>query len=211
MGLLNKIFKGSDRDPGDSALSGSRFEESTDVEDGGAERDAARRDLVRLVLRETMQRHAVPSDWVECRLLPVITSQRNTGLHVQLVVVQGQGNLLGYIPAFQSNLMAELEKHDHRVWDWLLSISWQFAGITSATGGELPSRSAWQDPAPVKTVGRPGGAEDLPPVEDDLAKDLEALFAIRDAALQRSAPGKGDHGFEPTRPAFVASRNDPQR
>src|SRR4051794_7050102 len=109
MGLLNKIFKPDRSAPDSQPVSGTRFQESDDQDDEAAEREATRRELVQVCLRSTMRQHAVPSDWIECRILPVVTSKRKTGLHMQLVVKQGQGNLLRYIPAFQSSLMAEIE------------------------------------------------------------------------------------------------------
>jgi hypothetical protein len=140
MGLLNKLFK-SDRAEADTGMpSGTRFQESDDPDDDAAEREAGRRELVQMTLRETMRKHAVPSDWIDCRMLPVITSKRKSGLHVQLIVRQGQGSLLTYIPSFQSSLMAEVEKFDPRAWDWLLSISWQFAGITARSAGRAAGR-----------------------------------------------------------------------
>ena len=205
MGLLQKILGGQDRSgPQDPPPSGTRFEESDDRDDSAVEREASRRELVKLVLRETMRRHAVPSDWIECRLLPVVTSNRRTGLHVQLVVKQGQGNLLRYIPAFQSSMMAEIEKFDARAWDWLLSISWQFAGITATTGGDLPGDGEWQmGQSRSGALGPAGGAPSAPAtpaVDDDVAEDLKALFAIRDAALQ-PMPAPEEPDFEATRPS----------
>src|SRR4051812_48439335 len=191
MGLLRKILGGSDRPVSDDpAPSGTRFEESDDADGDAVEREASRRELVKLVLRETMRRHAVPSDWIECRMLPVVNSKRKSGLHVQLIVKQGQGNLLRYIPAFQSGMMAEIEKFDARAWDWLLSISWQFAGITAHTGGELPGQDEWQaSPSrPAAIAPSPSAPAELEHEDDDVAEDLKALFAIRDAALQPDAP-----------------------
>jgi hypothetical protein len=205
MGLLNKIFKGPDKSgPETLPPTGTRFEESDDRDDD-LEREASRRELVKLVLRESMRRHAVPSDWIECRMLPIVTSKRKSGVHVQLIVRQGQSSLLGYIPAFQSSLMAEIEKYDPRVWDWLLSISWQFAGITSTSGGHLPGAGGWTGPAgAASTAGMP--LADEPQVEDvldpedtDIAEDLKALFAIRDAALKAPEP-EVQNDFEETRP-----------
>jgi hypothetical protein len=213
MGLLQKILGGQDRSgPQDPPPSGTRFEESDDRDESAVEREASRRELVKLVLRETMRRHAVPSDWIECRLLPVVTSNRRTGLHVQLVIKQGQGSLLRYIPAFQSSMMAEIEKFDARAWDWLLSISWQFAGITSTTGGELPGDGEWQmGQSRNAALGPAAAAPPKPQVEDDVAEDLKALFAIRDAALQPTAP-PADPDFEATRPSgFSQSGGTPLR
>jgi hypothetical protein len=210
MGLLNKLFK-SERPEADSGpVSGTRFQESDDTDE--AEREAARRELVQLTLRDTMRRHAVPSDWIECRMLPVVTSKRRTGLHVQFIVKQGQASLLTYIPSFQSSLMAEVEKFEPRAWDWLLSISWQFAGITSQSAGTLPGGGEWrvgaaQNTAPAALSGAGALTED-----DEIAEDLQALFAIRDAALRAppAAPAAGSD-FEVTRPGFLPTGGGSRR
>ena len=214
MGLLNKIFKGPDKGGSDSVpATGTRFEEGDDHDDDAVERESSRRDLVKLVLRESMRRHAVPSDWIDCRMLPVVTSKRKSGVHVQLIVKQGQGSLLGYIPAFQSSLMAEIEKYDPRAWDWLLSISWQFDGITASTGGQLPGAGGWNVRQPAASSGTSSESADTAAadfaaqVEEDadVAEDLKALFAIRDAVLK--SPGSVDEPeFEETRPtSFLPS------
>lgn len=206
MGLLNKIFKGPDKTGPESeaAPTGTRFQESDDADEESLQREASRRELVKLVLRESMRRHAVPSDWIECRMLPVVTSNRRSGLHVQLVVRQGQARLVNYIPAFQSSLMAEVEKYDPRAWDWLLSISWQFAGITSSTGGVMPGAAEWDRPAaaPADAVAAAAPAATRVEDEDDLeiAEDLKALFAIRDAVLNTTDDGEPSD-FEATRPS----------
>ncbi|KQT07608.1 hypothetical protein [Ramlibacter sp. Leaf400] len=200
MGLLNKIFRPEPKG-GDTASvppSATRFQVTdSGTEDEKAEaRQAVRRELVQVTLRETMRRHAVPSDWMEVRMLPVVTSKGKSGMHVQLVVKQGQGSLLGYIPAFQSGFMAEIEKFEPRAWDWLFSISWQFAAITASNGGEEAAGS-WQAASPVTA---PAPARPERQVEDDdVAQDLKALFAIRDAAMKPRADDTPPD-FEPTRP-----------
>jgi hypothetical protein len=140
-------------------------------------------------------------------MLPVVTSKRKTGMHVQLIVKQGQASLLTYIPSFQSSLMADVEKFDPHAWEWLLSISWQFAGITSKTAGTLPGGGDWRmgaaatDTAPAALQKAAAAAQTD---EDEVAEDLQALFAIRDAAL-KDAPANTLPGpdFEPTRPGFA--------
>jgi hypothetical protein len=195
MGLLNRIFR-SDAKAADSVLpSATRFQDT----DSGSEDDQAearlnvRRELVQVTLRETMRRHAVPSDWLDLRMLPVVNRKGKHGMHVQLVVRQGQGSLLAYIPSFQSSFMAEIEKFEPRAWDWLLSISWQFTGITSTDAGEEPRVPTQPTPLAQVPAKQPAAA----PVDDDVAQDLKALFAIRDAAMQQS---QDPPDFEPTRP-----------
>src|SRR5687767_14449528 len=111
MGLLNKIFRQDAKGAPDSEPpSATRFQDTDGDDEGAQARMGVRRELVRVTLRETMRRHAVPSDWLEVRMLPVVTSKGRSGLHVQLIIKQGQGSLLTYIPAFQSSFMAEVEK-----------------------------------------------------------------------------------------------------
>ena len=195
MGLLNRIFR-PDAKAAESGLpSATRFQDSdSGTEDDEAARLNVRRELVQVTLRETMRRHAVPSDWLDLRMLPVVNRKGKHGMHVQLVVKQGQGALLTYIPSFQSSFMAEIEKFEPRAWDWLLSISWQFTGISSTNAGEEARMIT--APAPLAPAAPPQSA--AAPVDDDVQQDLQALFAIRDAALQQSQEPPPD--FEPTRP-----------
>jgi hypothetical protein len=202
MGLLRKIFNAERTDPL-SQQEGTRFQDSEEDEDA-AQRQATRRELVQLCVRETMRHHGVPSDWVSCRILPVLSRKRKSGMHVQLVVRSGQGSLLRYIPSFQSSLMAEIERFEPRAWDWLLSISWQFEGISSTSGADLPGDRNWSMAgagsgsgltAPgALPAGSAAGAAAAPSsaipegADDDVAEDLQALFAIRDAALQDGRP-----------------------
>lgn len=223
MGLLKKIFRNDGREgPASEAPSGTQFQDS---DSGGeneteAQRTAVRRELVQVTLRETMRRHAIPSDWLDVRMLPVVTRKNKSGMHVQLIVKQGQGSLLTYIPSFQSAFMAEIEKFEPRAWDWLLSISWQFSGITATSAGELPAAGDWKvvgaadaAAAAVPDTG-PGGLNlDAPAdvLDEDVAQDLKALFAIRDAALRDDVPlpPPEENDFEPTRPGFTPSSGGP--
>jgi hypothetical protein len=110
--------------------------------------------------------------------------------------------------------MAEVEKYDPRAWDWLLSISWQFAGITSSTGGVMPGAAEWDRPsapmpASAATAAAPAAAEHEDEDDPDIAEDLKALFAIRDAVLKTSDPGEPSD-FEATRPTDF-DPNEPRR
>lgn len=210
MGLLNKFFR-PDQNAGPASVppSGSHFHDSDSggEEEAAEARSAVRRELVQVTLRETMRRHAIPSDWLEVRMLPAVTRKGKRGLHVQLVVRQGQGSLLAYIPSFQSAWMAEIEKFDAHAWDWLLSISWQFAGITSTNAGDVPAAGDWRlgagaaPPAAAQAAGASAAAEEE---DDDVEQDLQALFAIRDAAMKDGPPGE-QPDFEPTRPGASGS------
>src|SRR5687768_17562883 len=135
MGLIDRIFKGKekDRDAGGAAAgpASSQFYESEPGEpdsdaDHAGSRNAPRRELVQVVLRDTMRKHGIPSDWVECRILSTIGRNGRTGLHVNFVVRRAHDQLLGYVFAFQDSFDRELARFDPRARDWLLSLGWEF-------------------------------------------------------------------------------------
>jgi hypothetical protein len=136
------------------------------------------------VLRDTMRKHAIPSDWIDCRVLSVVTRKHKAGMHVQFIVRQGEEQLLPYVHAFQDTFWQQLEKFEAHPRDWLFSLAWQFDGNGKAAPA-MPLSDGWdEDTQP------PQDTQDTQPPEEDpdeLATDLQALYAIRDAALSQPA------------------------
>jgi len=189
MGLLKKLFGGGTAAgvPSGGPDSSQYHESETRVERGGSA-NAPRRELVQVVLRDTMRKHAVPSDWIDCRILSVVTRQHKSGMHVQLIVRQGGERLLEYVHPFQQTFWEELEKFEPKPREWLFSLAWQFDSDAPAAGAE-----GWgDDTQPPENARRPVDTQpqareevhrppaDTQPHEDhpeDLASDLQALYA----------------------------------
>ncbi len=253
MQLIKKMFgRASDVAP---ATESAQFQDSDSSTDAGS-RNAPRRELVQVVLRDSMRRHGIPSAWIDCRILSVVTRTQRTGIHVQLIVRDGIDRLLTYVPAFQTSFMDEITRFDPRVDDWLFSVSWQFLNLNSnKVAGLMPDPAVWaattaasplqaqaqaqapatrrattpgagalapEDAAPVPVpaaapVARPAaGPTPPPPVptaaqvaaasarDEEVLEDLQALYAIRDAALRQSRPAAtgpaGEKDFQSTDP-----------
>ena len=211
MGLIDRIFgNGKEREPGSAT---TQFHESEpDSEDPQGSRNAPRRELVQVVLRDTMRKHGIPSDWIECRILSTTTRSGRTGLHVNFVVRQAHDRLITYVFAFQDSFERELARFEPRARDWLLSLGWEFQGFDP---DEMPDPHAWAQsgPAPLASAaGAPAraGGGDAGSGDEDMQRDLQALFAIRDAALADAAaqqkagsaqpPVRPERDFEPTQP-----------
>jgi hypothetical protein len=146
---------------------------------------ARRPELIQLVLRDAMRKHAIPSDWMECRILPVVTPEGKAGMHVQFVIRQGEERLLRFVHPFQETFWKLLEKADARPREWLFSLAWQFDGDHGANGGIVvpAAGEAWsEDTQPPEPDTRPPDDSD-----EQFASDLQALYAIRDAALSEPA------------------------
>jgi hypothetical protein len=233
MGLIDRIFKGGKEKGGElpplpgptPAQASTQFYESEpDSEDSHAPRSAPRRELVQVMLRDTMRKHGIPSDWIECRVLSAVTRTGRRGLHVNFVVLQAHEQLLPYVFAFQDSFERELSRFEPRWRDWLMSLGWEFTGFKHAEmpdatnwshgvrmpeplpGGAMPARAVPEpvEPEPEPHESEPAEAESARS-DDEIQQDLEALFAIRDAALADAAGGQGrgsgQPDFEPTQPS----------
>ncbi len=209
MGLINKLF-GRDKSARNS-VPASGFEDSDSTTDSEGPKSAPRRELVQVVLRDTMRKHGIPSDWIDCRILSVVSKRSTPGMHVQLLVRKGDETLLTYVHAFQASFLTEIERFDSNASDWMLSLCWQFEG-NGVTQKDMPNPALWTSsrpsaPGALGGVAAPADAtgilgEDSQSDDDELSQDLAALFAIRDAALTGTAPleDEGHADFEATRP-----------
>lgn len=186
MGLMKKIFGGGANGAGaDEPPQSVESEKSTDH----AKARDTRRELVQVVLRDTMRKHGVPSDWVDCRILSVMTRQRKAGMHVQFLVRKGDEQLLNYVHAFQESFWEEILKFEPQAREWLFSVAWQFYGKAVHGFAPMPGAAAWAK-EPAAQASGDGEGDTQPQYEDaeDLASDLQALYAIRDAAISGDAP-----------------------
>jgi hypothetical protein len=217
MSLINKFFgSGKEAVPGSAS---TQFTESEPDEDTPVSRNARKRELVQMVLRDTMRKHGIPSDWVDCRTLSSVSRSGRHGLHANFVVKQAHDRMHAYVFAFQDSFERELTRIEPRARDWLLSIGWEFVGFNMA---DMPEPKAWapsapgslqaplldSDWAPQESGFGPQTLpqdEEPPKTEDDIQRDLKALFAIRDAAIADTAPKRprrpesGD--FQATQPS----------
>lgn len=192
MGLLKRLFGGATAGSRPGGAS-SPFEESEATTRRASPENAPRRELVQVVLRDTMRKHGIPSDWIDCRILSVVTLERQAGMHVQFLVRHGEGRLLPFVHAFQDTFWQELEKFESNPRKWLFSVAWQFDGPGTGVPGLAEAAEGWED----DTLPPP---EDTQPPEQDpeeLASDLHALYAIRDAAMSEPAPLADVHHAKP--------------
>ena len=107
MQLIKKMFG---RTPGERPGPGSesaQFQES-DHNSGSVSRNGPRRELVHVVLRDSLRRHGIPSAWIDCRILSVVTRSQRSGVHLQFIVRDGVDRLLAYVPAFQTSFLKEI-------------------------------------------------------------------------------------------------------
>jgi hypothetical protein len=220
MGLFDRLFGPQKEARRSEPQESSQFQEAAadSVQEDASARGTPRRELVQVVLRETMRKHGIPSDWIECHILSVVSKSRGTGMHVQLVVRHGDDRLITYVHAFQESFLQELVRFDRRAKDTIFSLSWQFAGKPLRDNAAMPDPTTWKKSAPEPAADASSAAATAEDAE--LQEDLQALFAIRDAVLKQDVGPKLDPDpaadadrpdFEPTRPGSPDEFDKPPR
>ncbi len=102
-----------------------------------------RKELLRLVLRETLKHNGIPAAWVTADALVATSSTREAGIHVRLVMRHWDERLPLYTMAFQQNFETRLLTMDPLAGNWLMGISWQYSLPADADWPRLPQPGTW--------------------------------------------------------------------
>lgn len=167
---------------------------------------ATRKDLLRLVLRETLTRNGIPPTWLAADMLRTSSSKREQGLHVRFLVRVWEPRLLEHGPALENEFTERLLLLDPQAGEWLMGFSWQFTLGDASNCPPLPRPGSWTRDtvgASAAPLTKPGdiieGPVVIPKAADEVRADLERLLAARDDDMKRHTQG-GD-SFAATRPA----------
>jgi hypothetical protein len=139
------------------------------IEDGSA--NALRRQLIQVLLRDSMRRHGIPPTWMDCQMLLVSSRSRGEGMYLRIIIKHWDLRLLTYALAFEKSLMQDITRFEPHVSQWLYGVSWQMDVGDSCPYTSLPDRHVWEDHAPPAHV------------RGELKQDLAHIFAIRDADM----------------------------
>jgi hypothetical protein len=172
-----------------------------------------RKEVLKLVLRETLQRNGIPDTWLSADLLRTASQRREPGIHVRMLIKHWDPRILHHGVALEQEFYKRLLGMDPLAVNWLMGFSWQFAMEDLSRCPPMPHPGSWTAPQTLDTVppeDRPTtrsgdiieGPVMIPKSEDDVRADLERLLALRDDDLKRHGTGTGD-GFAPTRPIHL--------
>src|SRR4051812_229204 len=211
MGMLKRLLGG--KSAGSAPARHSRNPPTTQFAPSQMSQQAGsvhsvRKDLLKLVLRETLTRNGIPGTWMAVDLLRTTNSKKEQGVHVRFLVRQWVPRLLEYGPALEQEFVQRLVLLDPAARNWLMGFSWQFALEDTTPCPAMPHPASWTatrdsearpaaQPAPELESGDIiAGPVMIPKPLDDVRADLERLLALRDEDMKR-------HGSEDT---FAATR-----
>ncbi len=183
MKLLKRLLSGSpdQQAPKLDAPSQADGQEDSRVTELGSQTQT-RRELVRVLTRDTLRYCGIPDGWVECQVLVVNTRKGDTHMHVRLVIKHWNDLLVRYAMAFERRLMAEIQRFEPQASEWLHSITWQFKA-DNYPYTEMPAPESWSGAPAVSLLDSVGGPGDDDQPMDELEQDLARLMAVRDSAL----------------------------
>jgi len=210
MGLLKRLFgrAAAPAHHSQSPASGPAsqlFSVQSQQSKGGApaSQNSARREMLRVVLRDTMNRHGVPTTWISAEtLLASSRARRQNGIHWRLSIRHWDPRLPTHFVAFQNNLIKRVMTFDPMASEWLMGISWQFTLEDESACPPMPHPGLWTAEAHApRAVAQPAavaGGVIAGPVrivdfgavaakESKAREDLEQLFAVRDADMKKQA------------------------
>ena len=108
------------------------------------QRSNIRRELVRVVLKDTLRLHGVPLDWFACEVSVVARSTGAEELRIELVIMKWQEKLLRYIPALGQQLLFGMDRFDPTVDHSGYTVSWRFAPDCGCPFVQMPEPPYWQ-------------------------------------------------------------------
>jgi hypothetical protein len=177
-----------------------------------------RREMLRVVLRDTLTRHGIPYAWIVGEMLNATSRGREPGLHWRLVIKHWDPRLMLHGVALQNSLIKRVMTFDPMAANWLMGITWQFALEDESLCPAMPHAGTWtaqphvDAPAFLVPASSTFGALEIsgvplrPNADPEVASaraDLEALLAVRDEEMRQHALNMSSTQpmFIPTEPA----------
>lgn len=101
------------------------------------------RELVGMVLKDTMRLHGVPSQWLGCEVNRVTRYGTEESFVVRVVIHKWNTTLLRYLPAMESQLRLGLDRYEPGVDHSGFIITWQFSPDCGCPHHAMPSPAIW--------------------------------------------------------------------
>ncbi|MDQ6881100.1 MAG: hypothetical protein M3150_03285 [Pseudomonadota bacterium] len=138
-----------------------------------AQQNASRRELLRLVLRDSLNRTGIPTSWIGADLLAATSRGREPGIHMRLLLKHWDPRVMQHGIAFENVFRKRVLTLDPLSDRWLLGISWQFSLADDSNCPTMPHPGVWTSSVPTAA---------------SLAAAEAATAAVAGAAMNASDP-----------------------
>lgn len=108
---------------------------------------ATHRELVRVVLRDTLRLNGIPADWISGEVLARAQTDQAGAQQIQLVIHHWHEGLLRYAPMLQQHLLQGLQRFDPVANHAGHQVVWKFAPELGYPLDAFPPAAYWTQPA----------------------------------------------------------------
>lgn len=124
---------------------------------------ATHRELVRVVLRDTLRMNGIPPAWVGCEVLTRSRSAGEVVLQIQLLIHHWHEDLLRYTPLIQQQLLQALQHFDPATDHSRHAVLWKFSPACQCPYTSMPDPGYWTG----ATSATSSSKFELPPSDHD--------------------------------------------
>lgn len=214
MNILASLFGKSARQAkprprADALAAQSRLHVSPVSRQAVASPGETRRELLRVVLRETLRRQGIPQEWITADMLAATSRSGESGIHWRLSIRHWDERLPVHCVGLQNALMQRVQTFDPMAEQWLMGVTWQFALADDSACPPLPHASTWTEAQRAAPAQRTAGDVIAGPVKIDgtppeVKADLELLMAAFDEHYAANVrPGESGSHYAQTQPASL--------
>ena len=138
------------------------------------------RELVGMVLKDTMRLHGVPSQWLGCEVNHITRYGSQESFVVRVVIHKWNTTLLRYLPALENQLRLGLDRYEPGVDHSGFIITWQFSADCGCPHHAMPSPAIWASEVspPTKPTLAQSGVTASRPISPAVAKVSVAAVPI---------------------------------
>lgn len=106
---------------------------------------AKRRELVRVVLRDTLRKHGIPADWIGFEITPLVNPAGGDAHLVHLVILKWHEHLMDYAPVLQEQLWQGLARFAPDTDRAQFTLGWKFSPECGCPLDAMPEPAFWTD------------------------------------------------------------------
>ena|ERR1035437_3148935 len=122
---------------------------------GSSHHNNVRRELIRVVLKDTLRQHGIPLDWLSCEVIAIRRGIDQEELHIQLVLMKWNERLLRYASALQQQLLRGLDRFDPEIDHSKYIVSWRFGADCGSPFPTMPEPKFWLETTPSEVPETP--------------------------------------------------------
>lgn len=154
------------RSAGADALDPSRSEEGVSTTPEPA---VSSRELIRVVLRDTLRRNGIPADWIGSQIASRVQTGQPATHQIQLVILKWHEALLRFAPLLEQQLLQGLQQFEPQAGPGSHTVVWSFAPNCGCPYTSLPAPTYWSSAADKQKFDLPPTARKFHEVDDDFA------------------------------------------